>query len=307
MELMQLEYFRTVAYEESISRSARKLHISQPALSISISKLEEELGVHLFDRVSGRIRLNNMGRVYLRQVEKVFMNLREAKLELENQDETKLTEIFVSSSTMGMCPTILEAFIRTHPNQPLSYFIFSDEDIKIRLENGEDDLAICARQIHGHDILWTPLFNERLVILVPPNHPFRQRRYVEIGDLKDESFIVQRSAYHLLGEYALVFDDAGFQPHTSIITNELELAIRSVDAGAGIMVASFLTAARLTHNSAPIMVPLKTERFVRSLGIARLNGHYFTKPVQRLYDFILEFCRQQAIIQEEFFQGVYDD
>ena len=91
MELTQLEYFRTVAYEESISRAARKLHISQPALSISIAKLEEELGVHLFDRVSGHIRLNNMGRIYLRRVESVFLHLREAELELSSHEDIYLS------------------------------------------------------------------------------------------------------------------------------------------------------------------------------------------------------------------------
>lgn len=306
MELIQLEYFRTVAYEESISRAARKMHISQPALSISIARLEEELGVHLFDRVSGRIRLNSMGKIYLRRVEQVFLNLREAKLELTSQDEVTTSEIFISCTTMGMCPTIIESYLQTHPNQPISYFVFSDDEIKRRLENGETDLSICARQIHGHDILWTPLFNEHLVVLVPRGHPFSSRRYLEIDDLKNEKFIVQRAADRQQGEYATVFEGADYLPRTFISTNELELAIRSVDAGAGIMVASFLTAARLTHNTAPVMIPLKTDRFVRSLGIARLKGHYFTKPVQELYDFIISFCQEQAKVQEDVFRGVYD-
>ncbi len=307
MELIQLEYFRTVAYEESISRAARKLHISQPALSISISKLEDELGVHLFDRVSGRIRLNNMGKIYLRQVERVFLDLREAELELANQENTKLTEIFLASSTMGMCPTIVEQYIHRNPHQPLNFFIYSDEEIKMRLENGTLDFAICARQIHGHDLIWQPLFDERLVILVPNGHPLTKKPFVEVQDLEHERFIVQRSASNLQGEYSSVFHNAGFEPQTSICTNELELAIRSVDAGAGIMVASFLTAARLTHNNAPVMIPLKTDRFVRNLGLLRLNGHYFTRNVQHLYDYLVSAFEEQNTIQEEFFRGVYNN
>lgn len=307
MELIQLEYFRAVAYEESISRAARKLHISQPALSISISKLEDELGVHLFDRISGRIRLNNMGKIYLRQVERVFLDLRDAELELANQNSAKLTEIFLASSTMGMCPTIMEQYIRDNPHQPLSIFIHSDEEIKTRLENGTLDFAICARQIYGHDLIWQPLFNERLVILVPKGHPLMKKRFVEVQDLEHEKFVVQRSAQNLRGEYSSVFDNAGIEPQTSICTNELELAIRSVDAGAGIMVASFLTAARLTHNTTPIMIPLKTDSFVRNLGLLRLNGHYFTQNVQQLYDYLVSAFEKENAVQEEFFQGVYDN
>lgn len=307
MELAQLEYFRTVAYEESISRAARKLHISQPALSISIAKLEEELGVHLFDRVSGHIRLNNMGRLYLRRVESVFLHLREAELELSNQEDVYLSEISIAGSTMGMCPTMMEDFIREHPNQPLTFFIYSDEEIKRRLEQGTIDMALCARQIFGHDISWFPLFNEHLVILAPKGHPLCGRKYVEVQDLVGERFIVQRSASNLQGEYSAIFDGVGYQPQTSVVTNELELAIRSVDAGAGIMIASFLTAARLTHNITPAMIPLKTDKNRRTLGIARLQGHYFSKPVQEFYDFILDYYGKLESYQAQFFQGVYDE
>lgn len=304
MELIQLEYFRTVAYEESISRAARKLHISQPALSISLSKLESELGVHLFDRVSGRIRLNNMGRIYLRQVERVFLDLHEAEVLLADPDDSTPTEIHIACSTMGMSPTIIEQYVHHSPQQPLSVFIHSDDEIKTRLENGSLDFAICARQIHGHDLIWEPLFDERLVILAPHGHPLTKKPYVEVQDLEHERFIVQRSASNSKGEYSSVFDNAGFQPQTSVCTNELELAIRSVDAGAGIMVASFLTAARLTHNSAPVMIPLKTEHFVRKLGLLRLNGHFFTRNVQQLYDYLTVEFHEQHLIQEEFFRNV---
>ena len=61
MDLQQLEYFRTVARLGNMTKAAAELHIAQPSLSISIAKLEEELGAKLFDRVSGRIRLNQIG------------------------------------------------------------------------------------------------------------------------------------------------------------------------------------------------------------------------------------------------------
>ena len=306
MELVQLEYFRAVAYEESISRAARKLHISQPALSISIAKLEDELGVHLFDRVSGHIRLNSMGRLYLRRVEEIFLNLREAELELSNQEDVYLSEIVLAGTTMGMCPTMIEDYLLAHPSQPLSFFIYSDDEIKTRLEQGTIDMAICARQILGHNISWTPLFDEQLVILAPRDHPLRTRKYVEVQDLAEERFIVQRSASNVNGEYSAIFDDAAYLPQTSVVTNELELAIRAVDAGAGIMVASFLTAARLTHNGPPLMIPLKTDKIRRTLGIARLQGHYFTKPVQEFFDYLLSYYKQLEAYQAQFFRGVYE-
>lgn len=81
MDLRQLECFRVAARTGSITAAARELHISQPALSMTISRLEEDLGVHLFDRISGKILLNSMGKSLLTNVERIFLELGGAALQ----------------------------------------------------------------------------------------------------------------------------------------------------------------------------------------------------------------------------------
>lgn len=83
MELHQLRYFVQVAKLESASQAAETLHVSQPALSRSISKLEGELGATLFDRVGRRLLLNDRGRMYLRSVEGLLRGLSEANASKE--------------------------------------------------------------------------------------------------------------------------------------------------------------------------------------------------------------------------------
>jgi len=82
MELLQLKYFKTVAEMGKISAAAQALFISAPALSTSISRLEKELGVSLFDRTNNRIHLNRQGQILLRYVNQVFSSLDCAKAEL---------------------------------------------------------------------------------------------------------------------------------------------------------------------------------------------------------------------------------
>ena len=83
MELMQLKYFKTVAEIGKISDAAQSLFISAPALSTSISRLEKELGIPLFDRTNNRIKLNRQGQIFLRYVNQIFSNLECAKTELQ--------------------------------------------------------------------------------------------------------------------------------------------------------------------------------------------------------------------------------
>lgn len=84
MDLRQLECFRVAARTGSITAAARELHISQPALSMTISRLEEDLGVHLFDRISGKILLNSMGKSLLTNVERIFLELGELRCKAEH-------------------------------------------------------------------------------------------------------------------------------------------------------------------------------------------------------------------------------
>jgi len=79
MELQQLKYFKTVAQIGKISEAAEALFISAPALSTSISRLEKELGMNLFDRSSNRIVLNAQGQIFLKYVNQVFASLDSAK------------------------------------------------------------------------------------------------------------------------------------------------------------------------------------------------------------------------------------
>src|SRR2546428_13358678 len=82
MDLLQLHYFRTVARLEHMTRAAEALLIAQPALSQTIARLEDELGVPLFDRLGRRIRLNLFGKAFLERVERVFAELDQGRREL---------------------------------------------------------------------------------------------------------------------------------------------------------------------------------------------------------------------------------
>jgi DNA-binding transcriptional LysR family regulator len=89
LEFLQLKYFQEVAKYEHFTRASENLHIAQSTLSISISRLEEELGVQLFDRIGKHIKLNRYGKVFLDRVDKVFLQLEVGKKELQDMAENK--------------------------------------------------------------------------------------------------------------------------------------------------------------------------------------------------------------------------
>ena len=99
MELLHLKYFQTIARLESVTQAAEELHISQPALSKILARLEHELGRSLFDRRNRQLHLNAAGQVFLRHVQRVFRELQEAEQALGGLSEMDDSSVVAASSS----------------------------------------------------------------------------------------------------------------------------------------------------------------------------------------------------------------
>lgn len=120
MELQQLKYFKAVAEIGKISEAAEALFISAPALSTSISRLEKELGVQLFDRGNNRITLNTQGEIFLRHTNQIFETLKSAKKELQESMLQQGPHISLLSVNTSMWVNFIAAFLSEFPQYTLS-------------------------------------------------------------------------------------------------------------------------------------------------------------------------------------------
>ena len=115
MELIQLKYFKTVASIGKISEAAEALFISPSALSTSISRLEKELGVKLFDRTNNRILLNQQGQTFLKYVNQVFASLEAAKTELRQNALLQGHHVSLTSVLSTQWVDLITAFTQSNP------------------------------------------------------------------------------------------------------------------------------------------------------------------------------------------------
>ena len=120
MELQQLKYFKAVADIGKISEAAESLFISAPALSMSISRLEKEMGFPLFDRTNNRIVLNGQGQIFLKHVNQVFASLESAKQELKQSLLPQSPHISILSVNTAMWVNLITAFLSEYPQYTLS-------------------------------------------------------------------------------------------------------------------------------------------------------------------------------------------
>ena len=120
MELQQLENFRIIAKNQNISASAKQLFIAQPSLSQTLKRLENEVGMPLFDRVGKQIVLNKAGEIFLKHVNAVFQSLDNAKRELQTYKEDTLKNVCICvQSTSLLIPEIISEIQTAYPKMHL--------------------------------------------------------------------------------------------------------------------------------------------------------------------------------------------
>lgn len=172
MYLHQLELFNTVACSESLTKASETLHISQPALSIQIKKLEENLKLKLFDKIGNKLVLNENGKILLTYTQQIFALLSEAEQKLSTHRVHFSGEINLGgSNTPGtyILPQILGAFKNDYPNVALNLHIATTDEIAQLITNGILDFAI-----NGGNITYPPhitavkLYEDDLVLACSP-------------------------------------------------------------------------------------------------------------------------------------------
>jgi LysR family transcriptional activator of glutamate synthase operon len=191
MNLQQMRSFTTVAQLENISQAASLLHISQSSLSKNMAKLEEELGMPLFDRGGRGIRLNAQGARFLQYTTQM---LRELELTQEEmREQTTGTESKIRIGTAGSNRLLLEgmaSFVRAHPGTQF------DLNCSIERETRPDinsfDVMIYPEDSRFERFKGYPFYEERYYLALPASHPLAQHISIHPKLLKGESFVFLR-------------------------------------------------------------------------------------------------------------------
>lgn len=193
MTLTELKYIVAVARERHFGRAAEACFVSQPTLSVAIKKLEDELGVTLFERGSGDVGLTPIGQQVIAQAQKVLEETMAIK-ELAKQGKDPLAGALRLGViyTIGpyLLPTLIKEMIRTVPQMPLllqENFTFKLLEL---LRQGELDVAIMALPIPDTNFDMVALYDETFIVAVPRGHKLAQYTTIAAQELKNETMLL---------------------------------------------------------------------------------------------------------------------
>ena len=282
MEIHQLRYFCAVAESGSFTRAAEREQVAQPSLSQQIIKLEEELGVRLFDRLGRTVKLTDPGQLFLPRARAILNELKAAKEEVTDKQGSATGPVNV-----GVIPTIapyflparISSFCRKFPQASITVFEDVTARLLDRLRGGVVDLAILALPTRGHDLDCYPLRTERLFAILPKDHALARRPSLTLKELRNDSFLLLRDD-HCFRETAIeVCKRARLLPRVTFESGQFSSILAMVGAGLGVSIVPEMALERRPDCHFALVAD---EKASRTIGVAVLKGHFLT-GVQRAF------------------------
>lgn len=196
MEIRILRYFLTVVREESISRAAEILHITQPTLSRQLSQMEEEVGVKLFHRGARKITLTNEGILLKRRAEEILTLVERTEKELVEQDKLVEGRVSIGSgeaAAVHILAEIMESFGQKYPFVSFDIFTANADLVKEQMEKGLIDVGVLLEPIDISKFDFIRLTQkERWVVLMRPDDILAEKEFITPKDLEGVSVILPR-------------------------------------------------------------------------------------------------------------------
>lgn len=289
MEWQQLEYFRVVAKLEHFRKSAEQLSLSQPALSRSISKLEKELGVTLFDRTGHSVRLNKFGRLFLKRVEnglnEISIGIQEIN-QLKNPYTGTLSLSFLQTLGITILPDIMSKFNRQYPLVDIQLYQNKIDDSLQMLQNREVDLCLISSFPEEQNITWHPLLNEKLFLYVPTNHRLAQRNSVSLTELSGEQFIGFKEGLGMSKLINSFCKRAGFTPLIKFKGEDVPTLAGLVSSGLGITI---IPAFHGVSSEKIKRISIDEPYCEREIGLAWLSENTLSPSAALFRNYVIEF------------------
>jgi len=236
MEIRQLEAFLNVVQYQNFSRAAEAMGLTQPSLSARILTLEREIGEPLFHRMGRGTRLTDAGRTLLPYVSRSLDSLKDARDALDASRRASLGKLNIGSAR-AICayvlPGILDTFHGSHPGIDVSIKTGRSSEVLRMLLADEVQVGL-ARTIVHPEIEARHLYDEHVVLVTHPSHPFAKAGEASIYDVANEPLILydRESSYFVL--INRVVREAGIVPNVKMDLDSIDATKRMIERGLGI-------------------------------------------------------------------------
>jgi DNA-binding transcriptional LysR family regulator len=291
VELSTLRVFLVAAEEKNFSQAAKRLHMSQSAVSQNIQAIERAHGVKLFLRRGRSVELSETGQSILPQVREVLRAARLLEDVLQEVNSQIGGELLIGCSTSAgkyLMPSLLSSFQKEYPAVQPRVKILGREGVYERLLNQTIPIGVASKVFEHRDIECQPLFDDRIILIVPTDHPWAAYGRALPDDLLDQDIIMREE---MSGTCETVLQ--GLKPyritpdmlHVVMELGNPEAIEMAVERRVGIAFVSEMTAARGIAMGRVKPVQLQGLNLHRTVYMLRHVGYPFTRAQSSFWDY----------------------
>ena len=292
--LQQLRYFRELARNGHLTRTAEQLFITQTSLSNTIIHLERQLGVQLFDRVGRTLQLNEVGKLYLQYINEALICLDNAQAVIDNHKEAIQPQVSVAMNSSSVWANLIGGFSASYPSYRIRQVNCEKDAFRgMLLDQKVDFLLTGANDIALSGLEHCPVWEEKLYLCVPRKHRFAQRPDILLSELKGEPFVNLPKSSSFRDFCDALFVKAGFQS-TDVLECDYTLRSKLVAAGIGVAITTQTACKQLFNRNDIACIPITDDFAVRTVIIAWNPRHFLSKAAVDFRDYVIKFGENNA-------------
>lgn len=289
LTLRQLKVFEAAATALNFSLAAKRLYLSQPAVSMQIKQLEGSIGLPLFEQMGKKLFLTDAGRELLHYSRNITQQLSEMEAvfgEMKGLGQGNLTLSVVNTANY-FTPQLLAKFCQDHPNINVNLHVANRDAVLQQLAENSTDLAIMGQPPDGLDINAKPFMENPLVVIAAPEHPLTKLKRVKLAQLAQEAFLSREKGSGTRSAMERIFAQHGIQPQISMEMETNEAIKQAVRAGMGLGILS-LHSVELELETKRLSI-LNVEHFplLRHWFVAHRSNKRLSSAAMAFKDFLL--------------------
>ena len=254
MTITQLHYVLAVAEHQNFTKAAEKCFVTQPTLSMQIQKLEDQLGIQIFDRTKKPIKLTEVGNKIVAQAKKI---VEEADRINDIVDQQK--GFIGGEFRLGIIPTVmptllpmfLKTFIKRYPKVKLKIEELTTEEIVQRIKDGHLDAAIAATPLKQEQIKERVLFYEPFVAYIPEGHRLSKSKNINVDDIENENVLLLEDGHCFKNQVLSMcsFSKSGLNKQFNLKSGSFETLVNLANEGLGMSLIPYLNSANLSEKN----------------------------------------------------------
>jgi DNA-binding transcriptional LysR family regulator len=291
MEFDQLRLFVDLAKEQNFTKVAERNNVTQPAVSLSIQKLEEELGTKLLERTTRKVLVTEEGRIFYEYAREILSKAQEVKTLLQERQDRMLGSIRLATvHSVGLyeLPESLKEFIRRYPEVNFHIEYLQSDQVYHAVVEGDADLGLVAYPEPRAGVSTLLFFEDELVLICNNEHPFAQHEHVSLRALQGMAFVAFQSEIPTRKAIDALLHEQQIHVEMRMQCDNIEILKKMVEVGLGISMVPLLSVREEVRNGSLRVVRLTDRSIRRPIAIIHRKGKTLTRPQRAFVTLLTE-------------------